>query len=695
MIASTKSFEPPSHAAPYVTLDRCHSDRPALFGPMMTRLILAFVIVAVAPALVSAQTDPLSNSYKPAMDCTPTDYPSNIALSGPLVKLRRDSGSPSGVYGAAPCITIYAVPNEFQSFQVHVQAPSGGYPALNVTMSALTKSTGPGGNFTIPAPSSTNADIVVYREAYMHVSLVTATNSPAFYGSTGYYPDPLIPAIDPYYHQTTAAFPVAVSANQNQSAWVDVYVPQSALSGWYSGTVTILNGGTTLATMPVLLGVWQWPSSVGGYMPSSATLHSMEFTGYLSLCRQAYGLNGTNCSTYPGSQGSADYGDVVSKDDLAVQLLDNRLTLSSVTAYFPTAADTGLENGTSTGRVTRIMPASRQGPVRFPNGTFNSSTVSSWMNKFSANGWLASANSTFDYLVDEPGTTCSNWTTAIANAAASRLWSTPNLPMLITTTLQWATTCGGTNAVDWMIVGTTCLETSNANPCPALTSGVNYRSTYNTWLTGNCCGGSGPTRQIWSYLACGQAGTCSSGYPASNGSAWPNYDVDAYPVANRAVEWMTFRNQQVGELYYLLDGCFYYPCGQGTPGGTTNDPWSSVYEYGNNGDGNLIYPGSNSTNTSSLASQVGVSIPIWIPSMRIKMMRDGMQDYEYLNLLTNQGNGSLVQSEISSWITNGYTFNVNPSGLTAARQALGQAIHQLTYPVSLQPPPSVSGTVQP
>ena len=81
--------------------------------------------------------------------------------------------------------------------------------------------------------------------------------------------------------------------------------------------------------------------------------------------------------------------------------------------------------------------------------------------------------------------------------------------------------------------------------------------------------------------------------------------------------------------------------------------------------------------------------------MRLKMMRDGMQDYEYLNLLTNEGQGSFAQSEISSWITNAYTFNVNSSGLTNARQALGQAIHQLTYPVTLQPPTNVTATVEP
>lgn len=624
--------------------------------------------------VAQAQSDPLNSAYKPTVDCNSADYPSNIALSGPLVKLRQDSGSPSGVYGAASCITVMATQNEFQSFQVHVEAPTGGYSALNITMSSLVKSTGPGGNYTIPAPDATHTDIVVYREAYIHVTTISAPSS-IFYGSTGYYPDPLVPAIDPYYHQTTGAFPVSVAANQNQSAWIDVYIPQNAPSGWYQGTVSISNSSTTLATMPVIYGVWQWPASAGGYMPSTATLHSVEFSGYDSLCKVAYTTEASCDSSYPRGGGS-DNADVASKEDLAVQLLDNRLTLSASTAYWPNTIDTNLENGVSTGGVERIMPGSKIGPNDMW-GSKTSASVSSYITTLTTNGWYDLPNGGYDYLVDEPGSTCSNWTTPISTASASRSWSTPMLPMLVTASISDMTTCSATNAVDWAVVNIASMEPIG---------GRDQRSSYDTWLSGNCCSGSGPTRQLWSYLSCDP--NCGNQNPSYT---YPNYDIDAYPVANRAMEWMSFRNQQVGELYYALDACFYYNCGGSSP-----NPWASNYEFGNNGDGDLLYYGTNSTNCSTCGGAfVNVSTPIWIPSIRLKMMRDGMQDYEYLNLLTNEGEGSLVQSEISSWITNAYTFSVAPSGLTAARQALGQAIHQLTYPVAaLQPPANVTATLQ-
>jgi hypothetical protein len=70
-----------------------------------------------------------------------------------------------------------------------------------------------------------------------------------------------------------------------------------------------------------------------------------------------------------------------------------------------------------------------------------------------------------------------------------------------------------------------------------------------------------------------------------------------------------------------------------------------------------------------------------------------MQDYEYLNVLTNKGKGALVTTEVNSWITNSYTFETTGSGLEAARMALGTAMQQLTYPpVALLPPTGLSVT---
>ena len=65
--------------------------------------------------------------------------------------------------------------------------------------------------------------------------------------------------------------------------------------------------------------------------------------------------------------------------------------------------------------------------------------------------------------------------------------------------------------------------------------------------------------------------------------------------------------------------------------GSTN-PLISTYYSGGWGDGTLMYPDS--------STYVETQTPIWLPSMRLKMIRDGMQDYEFLNGLKNVGLGS-------------------------------------------------------
>ena len=59
------------------------------------------------------------------------------------------------------------------------------------------------------------------------------------------------------------------------------------------------------------------------------------------------------------------------------------------------------------------------------------------------------------------------------------------------------------------------------------------------------------------------------------------------------------------------------------------DPWQSIYPSGAWGDGTLVYAGSNVAGKDNYVG--AISIPIILPSIRLKLMRDGTQDYEYLH----------------------------------------------------------------
>jgi hypothetical protein len=629
----------------------------------------------------SAAINPLSSSYLPSIDTNCGDYPSNVWVTGPLYKLRRDSG----IAGSCPGTdgnkwgTFYGTQNEFVDFQVHFHDAGSGTSKYSVIVSNFVQ--GYPASYTISASTaSVPFSIVVYREAYMNVTTESGTAS-TYYGTTGYFPDILIPAVDPYYDQTTNAFPFSIVAGENQSVWIDIHIPPAAPSGYYLGTVTLKTGNITIATLPIIIGVWQWPNA--SYMPSTASLPTSTGSGYADLCSQFY-RGYFSCSNYPGSSGSDDNGVSLTQQQLSVLFLDHRW--SETDTYPPVSARFSawegfwkpFFNGTGPSVPSLMLPG-----ARFTSGTYSAPgpgatsvanpAAQNWLTEFSDNGWYSATAPTF-YPVDEPQSICSNWTNFL-NAASVAHGDTPRGQMLVTSDIADATTCGALSSIDIMATLITQMDPIG---------GSLQRSSYDSWLS------RAATNLLWSYQSCSNSGTCSNGTTGGSSYSYPNLDIDGLPVANRASEWLTFYHQQSGELYYATTYCWENPSPQpcGYPTTDDGDPWNTVYAFGGNGDGTLVYPStSNGTNHVTTSGGSALSTPIALPSIRLKNMRDGMQDYEYLMVLANNGLASLVQTEITSWIANSYTFNVNPtsaagsstSDLMDARQALGNAMQQLTY----------------
>jgi hypothetical protein len=603
-------------------------------------------LLSLAP-LARAGVDPLDPRFKPYIDTNPNDYPSNIWITGSLAKVLQNAGSP----GTDHWITTYTTQNEIHSFQVHVQAGTIPINALSITMSDLVNAQ------TGTHISAASTDIVVYREAYENVNRYVTATGDTFLNTLGQIPDILVPAVDPYYHQTTNAFPFTVAAGNNQSAWIDVHTPPSAPSGYYLGAVTVKSGNTLLTTMPILYAVWDWE------MPSTSSLRSFTAMSYGGFCYQVYGSI-AGCSAYPGSQGGADFGVTMTQVDGIVQMLDNRYSLGGATNIFP--GDSGqwttfdsvygpLFNGTPA-HVTGILQGAKltSYALSLLSGD-KAGATKAFQSHFASKGWVTP----FNPLCDEPPNGCS-WANLVANGNLEHTYSTPVIPNLVTTDIVSAGNNGALNTIDYLVPNLVTLE-PNVGPMQDLAA-------YKTWLAAN------PLRQFWSYQGCSDADTCTNGMPGpvdwrlGYTGTYPNYDIDGKPVANRAMEWMTYLHGQTGELYYYVDVCDFTICGW-VGQLQSPDPIASNYYSGGWGDGTLMYPGS--------SKYVGTAIPIWLPSMRLKMIRDGMQDYEYLHALTNLGYGSLATQEAKSFITNSYTFSTDPVVFEAARAALGTKLHQL------------------
>ncbi len=646
--------------------------------------------------------NPLDSSYLPNIDTNPADYPANIWVTDTMQKVRQDAGLP----GADHWGTFFGTQNEFVDFQVHLHDTGNGTPNVTVTASDFVNPT----SRTTIAASSTN--IVVYREAYVNVSGTPSNiGSSTYYKALGYYPDILIPTKDPYWRQTTNAWPVNVAPNQNQSAWIDILIPPAAPAGFYAGTVTVKSGTTTLATLPIIIAVWQWPTAQGGQMPSTTSLKTQVINWvYNGLCTSMYSADYTtpNCGSYPGAGGANDAGNTMIWLDASLIMKDHRYTMGGLQNIFPQAGsfdvwDTyvgPLMNGGcllhgGSGRTCPLLAGSRQTTKTLdflPPAT--TAIWSNWKSHFDSKGWGSTLQ---DNLVDEPHTVA-EFKTLVANAATRHALLSPGVPEAVTTDIWFGqftqakadafsvSVCGAAdcilNSIDILVP--TIYYFDYDDPSDPTVAPPQSLALYQAWMSKVT---SGVKREWWTYGACPGAGTCTNGVPGpapegiGSGNVWnyPNMSIDGMPAANRVMEWLSALHGNTGELYFAADVCngmaYHAVC---VASGQTWDPWNGVYYSGEWGAGTLVYAGGA---TPGMVNYVGVKTPILLPSVRLKHVRDGMQDYEYVTALKNAGQGVFAQQQISSWITNSYTFETTGSGLQTARQQLGKALHQLTYSV--------------
>jgi len=165
--------------------------------------------------------------------------------------------------------------------------------------------------------------------------------------------------------------------------------------------------------------------------------------------------------------------------------------------------------------------------------------------------------------------------------------------------------------------------------------GKNQRSAYDGWLKGK-------NKHVWWYQSCDEHESCSNGFPGGKESTWPSYMVDATPVRNRVFQWLAFLDRIESELYYQTDYCWTATCNGST------DPWQTVYAFGGNGDGTLFYPGT--------PAKIGGTTPVSVSSIRLNLIRDGMEDFEYLNALAKAGQRTYAEKVARSFIKNALTF---------------------------------------
>ena len=499
--------------------------------------------------------------------------------------------------------------------------------------------TGAAGNVRATASElsgpGTIASVRLYRAALIQVQTASALD-----GATGPWPDALVPDVDELANERRNAFPFSVPAGESRAIWVEVFVPPEAPAGEYTGTVRVTwDGGE--ATVPVALTVWPFT------LPSTASL------------KTAFGFTYGAIPSGHGVSDAAAFAEL--RERYGRLALDHRLTLSHVddgsaaldhadSLYGP-ALDGGAPTALRGARMTayELLYDAR-----------------SWSSYFDGKGWL---DRLFQYTCDEPPLTCA-WTDIPARAATARA---ANVRTLVTTAIQDADAHGVTSSIDVIVPVINYLDDKEG------TYAGEQRAKYDAFLAAS------PRREIWSYQSCmshGCGGTVNFGSPSWSDryfTGWPSYMIDASAVRNRAMEWLSFRYRLTGELYYETAMAF------------SHDPWTSQWDFNGNGDGTLFYPGT--------PAKIGGTTHVPVASIRLKMIREGMEDYEYLKLLADAGDEGFARQVADALFPNAYSTEVAPATLMAAREELARRIVALGAtaptpegePLPLPPSPPPAG----
>ncbi len=483
------------------------------------------------------------------------------------------------------------------------------------------------------------ADVSLYREDLLTTKKASVAGEPV-----GRWPDALVPDTDEIAGEARRAFPFDVQAGEARALWVDVHVPQDAPPGEYLGTVEV-TADAHRSTVPVRLTV------VDAELPSTPSLATAFLLWPPHVCRAHTGSEDCN-------------GDLATQVALLQRYhqmaLEHRVTLSSA---FPRsqalpdwaawdAAWGPYLDGTAPSR----LPGARMTSVEYL-GPRTAEGFADFVAHMRERGWLERA---YDYVGDEPPYGIS-FEELRAKAGFTRQVA-PELRTLVTTNAKELKRHALEEDIDLAVPLVNHIDGTDAN------FKGSQRATYADFLRQ-------PGRELWLYQSCMSHG-CAYGTNAPEnrpGAGWPSYMLDRSAAKARAMEWVSFLEGATGELYYQTVGMLA-------------SAWTDQYRFNGNGDGTLFYPGT--------PERIGGSTHVPVASLRLKLIRLGVQDYEWLKLVSDAGDPAFAHQVARELIPAASRVTDDGEAFERARLKLIQRYVELTGsrvapPVTVAPPAPV------
>jgi len=563
----------------------------------------------------------------------------NIWVAPDIFKVKCDTPNGGASYVWSPGenkVTLKGARNEYVACQLIVNS---GRDLSGVTASV----TDLGG----PSATLTADNVRFFREWYLNVT----ETSTSMYGDpssdgTGWYPDPLIPFDAPI-----DGAPFDVPAGQNAGIWVDLYIPTGMPAGDYTGSLTVTGGGETQVlnldvqaydfALPDKPSFKTWfyygqDELANGHHVAKYDDHYIALQEkYMKMARQhRFNIDAPVYFDYSGTGTGVRIDWASYHDELASPLYD------------------GGVYGKGGGMDPICLPINSGFPYPDDHGGLYSQEFADTFitmlrlvkQHFDEHGW---SSRTFLWVLDEPND-------AEAYDEVRRYG-------------QLVRDSG---------TGFRLMETEQPEPQdPSWGSLVGY---VNIWCAGT--GAYNPATMNERRAAGDGTWAYNGGRPYAGSQL-----IDSGGDGMMTWPWLSYK---YGVQCWLYWHCMYWKDIYNAGGSASNDVWTNPLSFDQrrggihwadwgNGDGTLFYPGYDK----------GIDGPI--SSVRMKSLRRGMQDYEYMTLLDGEGQGAVARAAVDSVVDYGFAdaegrpqgWTVDANAWETARESMASQIKRNDFEV--------------
>jgi hypothetical protein len=445
----------------------------------------------------------------------------------------------------------------------------------------------------------------------------------------GWYPDALIPAAHPLTGKAIGearfvAMPFDLPAGQTHGFWVDLDVPAGTKPGEYRGMYHVRSAEGPSAEVPVILTVWGFDLPPTPTMQTSLGSPAHQLAGYYE--KRAKAGKGRKLTDEDGAFLQISQMLSEHRIDATPRLSLDPKKQPDGTFRIPSERIRALREFIDRFHVNAVMTPHPNQAVKDPEA--EREQLRAWLAAWDrAAIELGRPNVVFyTYLLDEPNDKeayqyVQKWGRAI------RQFKSALKVMVVEQTLTQDTAWGDLNGAIDIWCPLFCLHDE---PTAASRRAL------------------GET--IWTYTALCQGGKMS-----------PWWQTDFPLLHYRVPAWIAWRYRMRGLLYW--GGMSFWD--------HVDDPWTDPKTYNLrkegkgpifNGEGSLVYPGRD-VGYEGIAS-----------SLRLKALRDSIEDYEYLAILERSGRAAEAEKLVLPLAESFFRWNPDPKAYDEARAKLAAMI---------------------